>query len=616
MKNTEKTLKKEILRHNEYYDMQDVFDDLYKKSQENYNFKSLYKLITDERNILLAYRNIKTNKGSHTAGTNDHDIIFWENRNYKEYIQYVRNRLNNYQPQKIKRIEIPKPNGKKRPLGIPCIEDRLIQQCIKQILEPICEAKFHKYSYGFRPNRSTENAIAHFMKKVNIEKNYYIVNIDIKGFFDNVNHKKLIQQIWTLGIHDKKVISILQAMLKAEIQGIGIPSVGVPQGGILSPLLSNIVLNELDWWISSQWLTFKTTHEYSSNTHKYRSLKKSNLKEISIIRYADDFKIFCKSQDTANKIYYATIQWLKERLNLEINTDKSNIIDIRKSYVEFLGFRLKAVKKKKKYIIKSRMTVQAKKQVENTLRKQIKSLKHNNNGIDVYKLNKMIVGKQNYYRIATHITKDFGRINYNLSKCLEKRIKKLKTKTGYKTREYEERYKGYKNKEIYVNKTILYPIYAIKTKTPLLFTQNKCNYTKEGRELIHKELSDINQELLFYIRNFPNENKSVEFNDNKISKYIAQKGKCAVTGKVLDYTMEVHHIKPTSLGGTDKYKNLIIVTYEAHKLIHAVQEDTINKYLEIIKPNKEILDKVNKYRIKVENNKILSETGLLASRVR
>ena len=141
----------------------------------------------------------------------------------------------------------------------------IVQQCILQVLEPICEAKFHERSNGFRPNRSAEHAIAQCCKMIQTQHLYFVVDVDIKGFFDNVNHSKLIKQLWTMGVRDKKLLCIIKAMLKAPIimpNGDKIyPEKGTPQGGILSPLLANVVLNELDWWIDSQWENMPT-HRY------------------------------------------------------------------------------------------------------------------------------------------------------------------------------------------------------------------------------------------------------------------------------------------------------------------------------------------------------------------
>jgi len=244
--------KKQLLRNNEYYSMQEIFDRLHEQSCNGYKFRDLMKHISSEENILLAYRNIKKNKGSTTVGTDNLDIAYYREWDKDKFVSYFQNKLANYQPKSVRRVEIPKPNGKTRPLGIPCMDDRIIQQCIKQVLEPICEAKFHKHSYGFRPNRSTSHAIARCMSLMNMNKLHYVVDIDIKGFFDNVNHTKLKKQLWNLGIQDKNLIRVIDKILKSEIQGIGIPTKGTPQGGIISPLLSNVVLNELDWWISSQ----------------------------------------------------------------------------------------------------------------------------------------------------------------------------------------------------------------------------------------------------------------------------------------------------------------------------------------------------------------------------
>lgn len=190
---TKKLKKKQKLRNNEYYDTQKIYDNLYSKAQQNQKFNNLYDIIISSENILLAYRNIKRNKGSKTKGTNSTTILDIGEQEPEKLIAYVKNRLANFKPMSVRRVEIPKDNGKTRPLGIPTMEDRLIQQCIKQVLEPICEAKFYKHSYGFRPNRSTHHAIARTLALTNRHNFQYVVDIDIKGFFDNVDHGKLLK---------------------------------------------------------------------------------------------------------------------------------------------------------------------------------------------------------------------------------------------------------------------------------------------------------------------------------------------------------------------------------------------------------------------------------------
>ncbi|WP_260681251.1 reverse transcriptase domain-containing protein [Enterococcus avium] len=154
------------------------------------------------------------------------------------------------------------------------MRDRLIQQMFKQILEPICEAKFYKHSYGFRPNRSTEHAIARCATLANAGQCHYVVDIDIKGFFDNVNHNKLLKQLYTIGVKDKRVLTIISKMLKTSERGFPASTKGTTQGSILSPLLSNVVLNDLDWWITTQWEDFPTRHPYSTPGIRSRYLRK------------------------------------------------------------------------------------------------------------------------------------------------------------------------------------------------------------------------------------------------------------------------------------------------------------------------------------------------------
>jgi group II intron reverse transcriptase/maturase len=254
----EKMPKKQKLRNDEYFDCQATLDRLYAESLKSCTFTQLMEIVMSRENIIMAYWNISKNKGSKTAGTDGKTIRYFARFAGENLVRYIMKRLEYYVPQPVRRVEIPKDNVKTRPLGIPTIADRLIQQCFLQVLEPICEAKFHERSNGFRPNRSAENALAQCCAFIQKRCLHFVVDIDIKGFFDNVSHGKLLKQMWSMGIQDKRLLSIISAMLKAEVAGIGFPDKGTPQGGIISPLLSNIVLNELDWRVTSQWENMPT----------------------------------------------------------------------------------------------------------------------------------------------------------------------------------------------------------------------------------------------------------------------------------------------------------------------------------------------------------------------
>lgn len=371
------------IRNAEYHEMTAVFDSLYERSKQNDTFEKLTDLIVSEDNIILAYRNMKTNKGSKASGIDNKTIADISSMSVQQVRNVIISKMNDYKPKPIKRIEIPKSDGRTRPLGIPCIMDRLFQQCIKQVLEPICEAKFYNYSFGFRPNRSVSQAIARTYFLMQKNKLSYCVDIDIKGFFDNIDHNILIKQLWNMGVKDKKLLSVIKAMLKAKVvlpdKSRVTPTKGSPQGGILSPLLANVVLNDLDWWIATQWSEFETKKDYNrerkhnnkiyiDKSNKYAELRRtSNLKEMYIVRYADDFKIFCRNYSDAKKIYNAVIQWLDIRLNLEVSKDKSGITNLRQNYTDFLGFKIKLKHKSDKWVVQSHISDKSKDRIKKEL---------------------------------------------------------------------------------------------------------------------------------------------------------------------------------------------------------------------------------------------------------
>lgn len=629
--NPNKTLKRQKLRNNEYYSTQHIFDELYAKSLKNANFTNLMQFVLLDENIKLAYRNLKKNKGSKTAGTDKQTIEHLSAMSEEKLLRQVKNKLKWYTPQSVRRVEIPKGSDptKKRPLGIPTIMDRLIQQCFLQVLEPVCEAKFRESSNGFRPNRGVENALAQAERLIQTCNLHIVIDIDIKGFFDNVSHGKLLRQMWALGIRDKTLLSIISAMLKAEVAGIGFPEKGTPQGGIISPLLSNIVLNELDWWIGSQWEDLPTRHEFYGKIHsngtkdkakKYRGLRTTKLKECYIVRYADDFKIFCRKHSDAVNLFEATKLWLKDRLGLDISPEKSKIVNLKHNYSEFLGFKIKVRKKGKttknnipcdNYVVCSHVSDKALKKIKEKAAEHIGNIqlcKSKGETAEYYAVsdyNSYVMGIHNYYRMATCVSTDFQPLAYGIKQSIKIRLQeRVKRRKNQAIPRYAIEYA--KSKEIrFMGKSILLPIGYVSHKPPIHKKKAVNKYTKEGRELIHKSLESVDMSMVHALMRNPVKGATIEYNDNRLSLYVAQKGRCAICKEQLSIeSIHCHHRLPKSQGGGDEYANLIILDKYMHQLVHATDSNTIAFLLSNFKLNKQQIEKLNKLRKLCGNEEI------------
>lgn len=622
---SEKTALKKAkkLRHAEYYDMTEIFDKLYADSVNGKVFVGLMDIITSNANIMLAYRNIKRNTGSHTAGVDGKDIRYLENLGSDEFCALIKRKFQWYRPHPVKRVEIPKGNGKMRPLGIPTIIDRVVQQCILQVMEPICEAKFHERSNGFRPNRSVENAMAQCYFLSQVCHLHYVVDIDIKGFFDNVDHTKLVQQIWALGIRDKKLICVIKAMLKASIKmpdkSVVIPTRGTPQGGILSPLLANIVLNELDWWIDSQWISMPTKVQYKAPFNKsgglnqgdkYRALKRTRLKEMYMVRYADDFKIFCRDRTAAMKTFHAVKQWIADRLHLEINEDKSAVTDLSRNYTDYIGFKFRLKNKAGKLVVQSKMCNKAKNSVENDLCKALREIGHAKDHKDAFRMiskyNSMVIGVHNFYNIATDVSLDMADIAFHVNTLIKHRFNRKISKEGLPLSKFISKAYGDSSQIRYLYGLAIIPIGYVRTKKPMHKPCAINKYTAEGRVLIHSSLR-IDVSILHRLMRNVDAHRSIEYSDNRLSLYAAQHGRCAITGKRLEYEeIHCHHKVPRCLGGSDEYTNLIIVHENVHRLIHCKNPDTIASYLAVLKLSATAIKKVNRLRMKCGLEAILA----------
>ncbi|HAQ0771953.1 TPA: group II intron reverse transcriptase/maturase [Enterococcus faecium] len=604
------------IRHMEYYGMIDSFDNLYKESSDNHVFNNLMEIVTSSNNILLAYRNVKGNSGSVSPGVDNKNIDDLKEIPNADFIKIVQTKFSEYKPQPVKRVEIPKPNGKTRPLGIPTIWDRIVQQCLLQVLEPIMEAKFHDKNYGFRPNRSAHHAFAQAVRLAQVSKLTFVVDIDIEGFFDNVNHSKLIKQLWTLGVQDKWLLGVIRAMLKAPIihkdGRIEHPKKGTPQGGILSPLLANVVLNELDWWISSQWETHPTRHNYDwyhaekgywNKGNKYRALRGSKLKEIYIVRYADDFKIFCRKRSDADNIFIAAKSWLKERLKLDISIEKSKVVNLKKQKSEFLGFTMKLVRKRKTFVIETHMCHKAMKKVSDNLAKQIKVIQHTPTKEELQKqlvkYNSMVIGIHQYYKKATHISVDCPKINQRIMIIIKNRLDVKKN--GHPPSDFVKKNYACSKQLRWINGYPMIPLGFVKHSHTSLPKMGICKYTPEGRVLIHKYLTfpiDIINQLM----NMNNPDESIEFRDNRVSKYSSQRGRCRVTKEFLELAdIYCHRIIPKNLGGKDNFQNLVIIHRNIHQLIHENDKARATLLVMEMRITGTQLEIINQFRKKAKN---------------
>lgn len=570
---------KNEIRNHEQFGMQKMFDNLYQQSKNQTLPKNLYKIVTMTNNIALATTILKS-KDYNSNIIND-----------------VRKSFNNYQPNLVKSHSQ--------------IVNLLVQQSIKQVLEPICEARFHSHNYGNRAHRTASHAIARVVSLTNVNKLHYSTSIDIQNLYDNVNHGKLLKQLWTLGVRDKKLLAIISKMLKVN------GTKGLPHNNILTPLLANVYLNELDWWISDQWETYQTHHNYDlhrtkngkryvDKSGKYRALRtSSNLKEIYVVRHGNQIRLFCRNHNDSIRIRIAMEKWLYERLQIPQTEIYMKSINLRKHSMSFLGFRIKVVKNKDKYTARTHVSESSKQNAINHLKQLVKNIQKHKHPHEVFRINAKILKLQNYYKTATMVSKDFADIAYSVERTLYNRLKKDIKRDGPTTDYYKNQYKHWKSyKPIFLYNVRLYLISDIKMDVPMKLNQQKTSFTEQGRSMMAN--SDISKQIIDYLTNTPIHNASVEYNNNRLVTYTKQKGLCYVTGLPLEINnMNLHHKIPKWLGGTDDINNLVYIIQDVHKLLHAKKAETINQYLEKLRLDKKAISKLNMLRKLAANDLIV-----------
>lgn len=328
----------------------------------------LLEQIVSRENLNQAFKKVKANKGSHGIdGMKVEELLQHLKENGEALKQSILD--GKYRPGPVRRVEIPKENGKKRNLGIPNVVDRVVQQAIAQVLTPIYEKQFSENSYGFRPKRSAHDAIRKSQSHIG-EGYKYVVDMDLEKYFDTVNQSKLVE-VLSRTIKDGRVISLIHKYLKSGVivkQRFEETEVGVPQGGNLSPILSNIMLNELD-------------KELEKRGHKF-------------VRYADDLLIFCKSRRSAERALENILPFITKKLFLKVNREKTTVDEAKG--IKFLGFSFYRNRGKARVRIHPKSIAK--------MKAKIKALTSRSNGMGnaarAENLKRYIMGWVNYFKIA------------------------------------------------------------------------------------------------------------------------------------------------------------------------------------------------------------------------
>ena len=523
--------------------------------------------------ILATWRITQRNQGKYTAGV-DGIAMPQKDRQLQYQMRYkILKRIDiNKKPDPIRRVYIPKPNGKQRPLGIPTLQDRIHQEIIRIAIEPIVEYHFNSNSYGFRPKRSCQDAQAQlFNKLVHKRSPRYIIEGDIKGCFDNINHEHIIETLLKWKV-PKWTTEIINKWLKTNIFHNGEvydSETGTPQGGVISPLLANVALTTLD--------------DFCFKNYGYTDYQKNRIYQISpLVRYADDFIITCKSELEAKQIKKEIAIHLKEKVGLTLSEEKTKITHITQGF-NFLGFNFRKYqnKGKRRTHLKKNKTIKdkwddyillikpEKAKIKNLLqecKEVLKSSKTVTQKVIILLLNPKLRGWAMYYRHV--VSKEvFNRIDYEIWWKLfhwSKRRHPNKSKSWI-IQKYFSQIKG-KSSKIFRDKETNSEICEL-SRIPIR------RFIKVDNS---KRVFDSNPDTQKYWQDREYINAYKQIDSVKMRRlYESQKGICPhckgqmTLRQIQKSLLHTHHIKPRSKGGNNNYSNLQLIHAECHREIHA-----------------------------------------------
>jgi RNA-directed DNA polymerase len=536
-------------------------------SDDRTNINRYHRLIrwSTATKILAVHRVCETNQGRFTAGIDGMAMPKDKKERQDMMISLLETINISKTPDPIRRTYIPKPNGDQRPLGIPTITDRIIQDVIRRSIEPICEYHFLSCSYGFRPKRSCHDAIGDlFMKLAKKSSRQWIVEGDIKGCFDNIKHTHIISTLKKWHI-PRQTYAIIEKMLKANIlwgfNNVS-PEQGTPQGGIISPMLANIALTTLDEEVRARYAYEKMT---------------------PMVRYADDFILTARTKSEAEEMKSHIGKFLQKHIGIELSDSKTHITKISDGF-DFLGFNARKYPNDK-LLIKPSM--------ENIKRHLVKTSKRFKELSDatpealIRNINPIITGWGNYYRhvVAKKIFIKTDDITWKQTWQWTKRKHPTETK-DFRAKRYYKKVAG--------NRWTFYDNLSHKTLNKLSDIPIR-RFIKIRKDM---RFYDVNAKTYWEKREYVNAKNSIHGSKSLTILFGKQKGKCEyckylVTKKhIQESAIHKHHMKPRSEGGNSKSGNLRLLHVECHRKLHNIysRKEMANlmdkgiDYLRLMKP--------------------------------
>lgn len=607
-------------------ELRTLLDELYQQSKkaidagERPAFKGLLEIMSAETTIVTAIHNIKSNHGSDTPGVDNKSMKRdYLQKPYEWVINDIKGAFEKFEAQKVKRKYIDKPGKKeKRPLGIPTIRDRIVQECMRIVLEPIMEAQFFMHSYGFRPMRDTAMALER-LNFITFHTGYYwFVEGDISKCFDHIDHARLLRRLYHMGIKDKRVLQIIKMMLKAGVlYECEVNEEGTMQGGIISPLLANVYLDIMDEWITKQWEYKRTDNKFVQDSAKRRALKRTNLVPGFLVRYADDFVIITDSRAHA-EFWKASLQeFLEKEMKLTLSKEKTLITDVRRKRACFLGYEFKVVKGKGEhgYVTRTRPDEERLKKKVDAITDDIKKIPRDTSREklvdEINRINSRIRGVVQYYQCCTWVSVSMDKYGRKIQWAARRRLQQYGGKwiPANQTQNLPRIHQSYrmklpsvKYKDIYIGFTSLTFCQWQETRGK---NPKETPYTEEGRDInfrrtkkkrIHARLDDLYSDNVSvavlkgkwgHLNNF-------EFVMNRAYALNRDRLKCRVCGCwLIDHAPFTHRINPRlPIDKVNRVNNLISLDRKCYKAINSPDMD-ISSF------DKQIQKRINSYREKL-----------------